>query len=187
MFVSFFIIYMTCIYIMLLYYSTCCIFSFLTIFLNQLYYKVHVVGEPNATASDTVAEQQSISGVDVVNLMLSTMVVVAVHPAQVGATINAVRPKLLIALELAVAALSILDVGATSKAQVGATINGKLFEVLDQLEVTCSSVLLSTARNTFQHLIIFCFYFFRSFSSFCFFFKKKKQSVYKSKRLRRHM
>ena len=114
-------------YITLYYSSTCCIFSFLTIFLNQLYYKVHVVGEPNATASDTVAEQQSISGVDVVNLMLSTMVVVAVHPAQVGATINAVRPKLLIALELAVAALSILDVGATSKAQVGATINGKLF------------------------------------------------------------
>ena len=76
MFVSFFIIYMTCIYIMLLYYSTCCIFSFLTIFLNQLYYKVHVVGEPNATVMAHATGMPKILDVDVVNRVQMDMDVV---------------------------------------------------------------------------------------------------------------
>ena len=78
MFVSFFIIYMTCIYIY--YYITvqytCCIFSFLTIFLNQLYYKVHVVGEPNATVMAHATGMPKILDVDVVNRVQMDMDVV---------------------------------------------------------------------------------------------------------------
>ena len=52
------------------------ILSFLTIFLNQLYYKVHVVGEPNVTVMAHATGMPKILDVDVVNRVQMDMDVV---------------------------------------------------------------------------------------------------------------